>query len=136
MDWKECYTKRIVKEVNLDLNLISALIKASKNKFISQTKLGMSEITAAAKLSLAYDSLRELLEAFTLNEGFKVYNHECYTAFIKEILHENEQGEMFDIIRRERNAINYYGKDVSEKDAMMLIDEISRLRNFFLDKLK
>ena len=86
MDWKECCNKRIVKEIKKDDELIKSLINISKNKLESENKLSMSDITAASKLSLAYDSLRELLEALAIKHGYKIYNHECYTAFLKEIL--------------------------------------------------
>ena len=36
----------------------------------------MMEETAVSKISLAYDSVRELLEAWALNAGFKIYNHQ------------------------------------------------------------
>ena len=81
MDWQECCKKRIVKEVQNDQNMIISLLKTSKNKATSEQKLEMNDITAVSKLSLAYDSLRELLEALALQRGYKVYNHECYTAF-------------------------------------------------------
>ena len=63
MDWFECNKKRIVKEVNIDLDLINSLKKTSINKLNSENKLELDEITASSKISLAYDSLRELLEA-------------------------------------------------------------------------
>lgn len=128
MDWKECCSARIVKEVSVDPELISALRKSSTNKQASQEQLPLTSITAAAKLSLAYDSLRELLEALALYQGYKIYNHECYTAFLKEILKRSEWGDQFDEIRRVRNAANYYGKEMSMEETRLLIAEIKRLR--------
>ena len=63
MDWKECVDERIVKEAKSDEDMIKSLLKSSENKMKSERMLKMSEVTAASKLSLAYDSLRELLEA-------------------------------------------------------------------------
>jgi len=110
MDWKECVDERIVKEAKSDEDMIKSLLKSSENKMKSERMLKMSEVTAASKLSLAYDSLRELLEALALARGYKVYNHECYTAFLKEVIGESSKGDEFDNIRRARNAVNYYGK--------------------------
>ena len=130
MDWKECCSKRIVKDVRPDLDMAIALEKSSKNKLESEGKLEMNSVTASSKLSLAYDSLRELLEALALRKGYKVYNHECYTAFIKEVLRESEKGDEFDDIRKERNSVNYYGKEISVDEANTAIEKIRKLRDF------
>lgn len=63
MDWNECLKKRIAKEVKEDEELIKSLIKTSNNKLESEEKLELNEITSSSKISLAYDSLREILEA-------------------------------------------------------------------------
>jgi len=136
MDWEECYNKRIVKGVKLDVDLIKSLIKSSKNKIESECKLIMDDVTASSKLSLAYDSLRELLEALALKNGYKVYNHECYTAFLKEVIKESDKGNEFDDIRKIRNDINYYGKDISVEEAGKTIEKIKNLRIFVSDLLR
>lgn len=73
MDWKE----RIVKKVHPDPEMAQALRKSSTNKWTSIGQLRMSGTTAASKISLAYDYLRELLEALALERGYKIYNYEC-----------------------------------------------------------
>ena len=130
MDWKECCNKRTAKQVSQDGEMIQALLKSSKNKLESESKLEMGSVTASSKLSLAYDSLRELLEALALKKGYKVYNHECYAAFIKEVLGESEKGEEFDELRKERNSVNYYGKEIFEEEANATIERMKKLRNF------
>lgn len=129
MDWRECCEKMIVKKVSLDEGLISSLLMSSANKAESENRLEMSDITAASKLSLAYDSLRELLEALALRHRYKIYNHECYSAFLKEMLKEHVIGEEFNDIRRIRNAVNYYGKSVSPEETQQLIERMQSLRN-------
>jgi len=132
IDWHECVKKRIVKDVQEDIYLINSLIKSSRNKLKSSDNLAISEVTASSKLSLAYDSLRELLESIALKKGFKIYNHECYTAFLKEILNQSNNGDEFDEIRKVRNAINYYGKDISIGEAENIIQKIKKLIRHFL----
>jgi hypothetical protein len=122
--------------VKLDLPLIASLIKSSANKMKSENSLMISEITAASKLSLAYDSLRELLEASALKKGYKIYNHECYTAFLKEVIGESVKGDEFDEIRKVRNAVNYYGKSISTEETTDIILKIKNLRNFVNSLLK
>lgn len=135
MDWTECCNKRIAKNIRPDGGMIISLIKTSKNKLESQEKLLMNEVTAASKLTLAYDSLRELLEALALKQGYKIYNHECYSAFLKEIIIKSDKGDEFDEIRKIRNDVNYYGKDISIKEAEDVIRRIKKLRMFILNLL-
>ena len=130
MDWKECCSRRIAKSVKPDIEMITSLIKSSRNKLESESKLIMSEVTASSKLSLAYDSLRELLEALALKNGYKVYNHECYVAFLKEVIKESYKADEFDDIRKIRNAINYYGKEISPEEANGIIARIKKLGVF------
>ncbi|MDO8508163.1 MAG: hypothetical protein Q7S27_00595 [Nanoarchaeota archaeon] len=128
MDWEECYKKRIVKEVNEDINLIESLLKTSKNKFDSQSLLELNEKSASSKISLSYDSLREVLESLALKKRYKVYNHECYTPFLKEIMNMAGLGSEFDELRKIRNSINYYGKEISINEALNVLNRIALLR--------
>ena len=130
MDWEECCNKRIVKSVKPDADMMNSLAKSSKNKLESESKLMMSDVTASSKLSLAYDSVRELLEVLALKNGCKIYNHECYSAFLKEIIGESSKGDEFDDIRKTRNAVNYYGKHISTEEANEVITRIKNLRIF------
>ncbi len=136
MDWKECLDKRTAKKVNLDENLINSLIKTSENKLKSSDKLELDETTANSKFILAYDSLREILEALALKNGFKIYNHEGYTAFLKEILNESNNGDEFDEIRKVRNDVNYYGKNINIKEAEDMIKRTKNLRKKLLENFE
>jgi len=79
--------------------LIKNLKKSSDNKLKSSDALSLNEVTSSSKFTLAYDSLRELLEALALKNGYKVYNHECYAAFLKEIIKESYKADEFDDIK-------------------------------------
>ena len=124
MDWIECNKKGIVKEIKIDKNLVESLVNSSVKKMESQKLLPLSDITAASKISLAYDSLRELLEAIAITKNSRVYNHECYCAFLKEILHESALADEFNKFRKLRNSINYYGKDISETETKIILKEM------------
>lgn len=127
MDWKECCNRQIAKEIKADSDMADSLIESSANKFESAGKLERSNVTASSKVSLAYDSLRELLEALSIKKGHKIYNHECYTAFLKEIIGNSALGDEFDSIRKIRNAVNYYGKKLNVEEAAMLLKAIKGL---------
>lgn len=131
MDWKQCLIKN-VKSISVDIELIKSLKKTSENKIISSKELSLRTETIGSKISLSYDSVRELLEALAISKGFKIYEHICYTAFLKEIVKHSSLAEEFDELRKIRNDINYYGKDVSIEEAKVVLDRLDK----FLKEVK
>ena len=129
MDWTECKKKMIVKEVKVDLNLIKSA------REIAEIKVKSAEILPdkffVGKITLLYDALREYLECLAIERGFRLYNHECYAAFIKEILRFSGEAYTFDTLRKIRNGINYYGKRVTAKEAKQIIINLLELINKF-----
>ena len=125
MDFKTCKKCNYVKQIQFDRHLYNSLIQSSSKKFQSQRLLKLDNTTAGSKISLTYDALRELLEALAISKGYKIYNHECYTAFLKEILKESVMGDQFNKFRKIRNDINYYGKDVSAEDSKHIINDMA-----------
>ncbi|MBM3247722.1 hypothetical protein FJZ17_04265 [Candidatus Pacearchaeota archaeon] len=125
MDWRECIKERVVKDVNLDSNLIKS------TKEIAELKIKSAEILPEnhyiSRITLLYDALRGLLEAISLEKGYKIYNHECYTAFIGEILNLSKEASLFDELRKIRNGINYYGKTLDKTEAEQTIKSIKEL---------
>lgn len=132
MDWKQCTARRIAKAIKPDHDMINSLKASSENKFFSQEKLELTSVTAGSKVSLTYDSVREILEALALQQGYKIYNHECYAAFLKEVLQQSLLGDIFDEIRKLRNSINYYGKGISIEEAVSEIKKMKELRQNIL----
>ncbi|MEA3379036.1 MAG: hypothetical protein U9Q69_05375 [Nanoarchaeota archaeon] len=70
-----------------------------------------------------------------MKNGFKIYNHECYTAFLKEVMNESQLGDKFDEYRKLRNAINYYGKQVKQDKSKELIRRIKELINILKKRI-
>ncbi|MBU2633902.1 MAG: hypothetical protein KJ674_01520 [Nanoarchaeota archaeon] len=128
MDWRECKYKKLVKEISVDHNLVKSLINSSDKRLISNNRLKLDETTAATKLSIVYESLREVLEAVATLKGFKIYNHECFCAFLNEICKDYNSSNNFNRFRIIRNKINYYGNDVDKNEAKNLIEDIVLLR--------
>lgn len=120
MDWGECIKNKIVKDVNVDINKINSIRKVAYEKIKSANYLPDDHMIS--KITLLYDALREFLEAKALEKGFKIYNHECYTAFLKEILEKTKEANLFDEIRKIRNGINYYGRQIDEEEFIYIVE--------------
>src|SRR3989344_1212322 len=120
MDWNECTKKRTAKETKKDINLIKSMKEIAEIKIKSADSL--SEELFIGKITLLYDALREYLECLALEEGYKIYNHECYTPFLKEKLNLSREADIFDELRKIRNGINYYGRKVAKEEAEEIIN--------------
>lgn len=94
MDWRECIRNRTAKDIKPDRNMIISARKIAAVKFESADLL--PERMFIGKITLLYDALREYLECLALENGFKIYNHECYTAFLKEVLRLSREADIFD----------------------------------------
>ena len=131
MDFKECLDKKIIKNVKVDKNLIVSARKIAKLKIESAEFL--PEHLFIGKITLLYDALREYLECIALEMGYKIYNHECYSAFLIEVLNMSIEAKLFDKLRKVRNGINYYGREVSMEEADYLILNLKSLIKKFKD---
>ena len=127
MNWKDCLQKREAKQMKPDMEMAKSLQETSSNKAIASSELKLRLETAAAKISLSYDAVREFLESLSLKKGFKIYNHVCYTIFLKEIIKESDLAEEFDALRKIRNDVNYYGKSISLEEAQHVLTRLNEL---------
>ncbi|MBS3136581.1 hypothetical protein J4401_06535 [Candidatus Woesearchaeota archaeon] len=130
MDMQNCKKLGYAKNVKHDGNIITAFIKIADRKEKSADAL--PEEFHDSKLTLLYDSLRILLEALALQKGFKIYNHECYAAFLKEVMNKSSLGDMFDGFRKVRNSINYYAKELSKEESQQIIKQMK----WFIKEIK
>ena len=134
MDWNECIKRRIVKDVKEDKNMIKSAREIAAEKLESADSLPIH--LHIGKITLLYDALREYLECIALEKGYKIYNHECYTAFLKEVLMLSREGGIFDNLRKIRNGINYYGKKIDESESKKIINDLKMLIGKFKSSLE
>lgn len=127
MDWEQCNKKRFVKKMHADKELVSSLMKCSEDKSFSASLLEFNEKTYPSIIILYYDSLRELLEALAVKNRYKIYNHECYVYFLKEILREEEFSKIYDRLRKIRNSLVYYGQNLLLEETRIIIKDIKLL---------
>ena len=132
MDLNECFRKGLIKKTKIDKGLIKSLIEMSGIKETTVKTANVNEINISAYVSLAYDSLRELLEALCVLKGYKVLSHICMGELLKDILKEFDYDE-FDRLRWIRNSINYYGEKVEFEQGEEIIKKIFVIRKKILE---
>ena len=117
-----------VKKGTPDIPKIKSLLQTSNNHLLFLENQKIDEISAGSILVTYYEALREVVEAISLKEGFKVYSHEAFTYFLKE-KNENLMSVKFDNLRKLRNSINYYGEKVNISEVESAKEEINELIN-------
>src|SRR3989338_103838 len=81
---------------------------------------------ARKMMSNYYDTLRAIVEAMAVLDGYKVYSHEAFTFYLKE-KGESLAAEKYDRFRRIRNRINYYGQNISVAEVAEHAEGIQKL---------
>jgi uncharacterized protein (UPF0332 family) len=133
MDLEECFQKGLIKKTEVDENLIKSLIEMSKIKENTVRKARIDSVNISAYISLAYDSLREAMEAICISKGYKVLSHICIGELLKKLFKEFEYEE-FDRLRWIRNSINYYGTKVEFKQGKDIVNKIFNMKNNLIKK--
>ena len=127
MDLNECFKKGLIKRTQRNEDLANSLIEMAKIKEDAVNNAKIDNINISAYVSLAYDALRETLEALCVLNGYKVLSHICIGELLKDILN-NFDYEDFDRMRWIRNSINYYGKKVDFNQGKELITKIFAIK--------
>lgn len=125
MRFEDFIRAKKVRRAEPDMQLSRSLMKMSDNHIKSADELKLSDITSSTIMATCYEALREIVEAITAKEGFKVYSHEAFTLFLRE-MGEDMISSKFDRFRRIRNNINYYGKPIDASSVKVHRQEIEK----------
>ena len=132
MDLNECLKKGFIKKTKIDKELVKSLIEMSKIKENAVNTAQIDKVNISAYVSLAYDSLREILESLCILNGYKVISHICIGELLKTIIKDFDY-EDFDRVRHIRNGINYYGTKIEFEQGKELIRKIFIIKNKILN---
>ncbi|MBI4020237.1 MAG: hypothetical protein HY367_02810 [Candidatus Aenigmarchaeota archaeon] len=126
MDIDECFRKGLIKRARPDEELVKSLVEMAGIKETAVNTASVNELNISAYVSLAYDALREVLEAICISKGYKVLSHICIGELLKREL-EDSYAE-FDRLRYIRNGINYYGVKVEFGQGREIITKIFQMK--------
>ncbi|MEK6914742.1 MAG: hypothetical protein AABW83_03770 [Nanoarchaeota archaeon] len=132
MDLEDCYKKNYIKKTRIDKELIRSLIEMSKIKEDSVNSANINKINISAYVSMAYDSLREILEGLCILNGYKINSHLCLGELLKELI-LNFDFNSFDRFRYIRNSINYYGNKIDYEQGKKIILKMFKMKSDILN---
>ena len=110
-----------------DVALAKSLVAMSEKHLGTATSIPLTSQTASSAFVLTYEALREVCEAICAKEGNKVYSHEAFTAYLREVLKEERIAATFDRLRKLRNGINYYGEEVEVTETEAAARDVKEL---------
>lgn len=135
MEIDECFEKGMIKKTKPSNEMAKSLVKMSAIKERVVNKAVLDEETINAYLPMAYESLREVMEAICITRGYKVISHICLGEIVRKLIKDFKFIE-FDRFRYIRNGINYYGEFVELEQGKELIEKIFAMRKELLKDLK
>lgn len=133
MDLNECFKKGFIKKTKINQPLIKSLIEMANIKEMAVKTSNVNEVNVSAYVSLAYDSLREILEALCISKGYKVLSHICIGELLKDVIEDFDFNE-FDRLRYIRNSINYYGEKIEFNQGKEIINKIFLMKKKIIEK--
>ena len=117
-----------------DIALAKSLIAMANNQLSFASSNKITESNSSPLLVNYYEALREICESICAKNGYKVYSHEAYTAYLQEILKEERIAEIFDRLRKLRNAVNYYGEHISASETIGASADVKKLITLLTEK--
>ena len=133
MDINECFSKGLIKKTKADVELVKSLVEMADIKEQAVKTAGINNVNISAYVSLAYDSLREILEALCILNGHKALSHICIGELLKDIIKDFDY-DAFDRLRWIRNSINYYGQKIEFKQGKEIINKIFDMKKNIFGK--
>lgn len=133
MELDDCYKKGYIRKIKVNLELVKSLVEMSDIKEQAVKNAKIDEINISAYVSMAYDSLRETLEALCISLGYKVTSHICLGELLRELIDDFDYEE-FDRLRYIRNGVNYYGVKVDFPQGKEIIKKIFSMKRKIAEK--
>jgi hypothetical protein len=126
LKFNELIKKGTIRKTSFDISLFKSLIKTAEMdlKYLDSVKI--TDASSRKTMTNYYDVMRSYLEALGLKHNYKIYTHEAYTLFLKELKQE-VLAIKFDRQRKIRNNINYYGENITIDEAKENIKNIKEL---------
>ncbi len=135
MDVEECKQKGFIRKTQPNRALVKSLIEMANGKEIAIQRAQYDEVTVSAYVSLAYDSLRESLEALCILYEYKVTSHICLGELLRTLKSDFKYHE-FDRLRYIRNGINYYGEKIELMQGKEIIRKTLQMKQEILKDIK
>ena len=129
LSWNEYIRQGYIRKISKNKGVIKSLMQISDNRIKIFSEMTLNQQNSSIIFSNYYDAIREICEAISLLNGYKIYSHEAIGLLMKEILKEDAIYIKFDKFRTMRNGVNYYGNNIDFNEALQSIEDIKQMIN-------
>src|SRR3989338_1271225 len=120
MTFEEYQKRGMIRKATPDRALIHSLMITAQEDLKYLKTQTITALSARKIMTNYYEVLRSILEAVALQDGYKFYSHEAFVLLLKQ-KDEELYALQFDRLRKTRNGINYYGKNISIEEVQELV---------------
>jgi hypothetical protein len=128
--WDECLGNNSSYNVTRDIAKSKALMDTARGRIAFFDTIKEDEANMNYIFEGYYSSLLETMHALVLSRGFKVENHICLGYYIRDVMKQSRLFYIFDDVRKKRNSLIYYGKQM---DADIAKEAISKAKAIILE---
>lgn len=134
MEFNDFIKQGKVKKGEKDKALAKSILGAINQDLRFLDKLEIDKLSSRKLMCNYYDVLRAIIEAISALDGLKVYSHEAYTFYLRELKCEESLSLEFDRFRKIRNKLTYYGKNIAVEEASSNIKEMKKIIKVLKEK--
>jgi uncharacterized protein (UPF0332 family) len=127
MGWKQCLDENQVIRVSADAEKARSLIEMANERISFANTKQVNEKNCTFIFEAHYTSLAEYMHALLLIEGYKVKNHLCLGFYLRDVMKREDLFGIFDLSRKRRNSIVYYGRRIRLDTSISCIGSIMEL---------
>src|SRR3989338_3087676 len=123
-----------IKKITPNIEESKSLVIDGIKRFSYHIKQDITDENGKYIVESIYESIRELLDAYLIRNGYSSYSHQAPIVFaaMKSIITDKES-KILDDLRDLRNKSKYYGKEIplslakeSAREAKVIFDKIKR----------
>ncbi len=131
MRWEECVERGTARKGRPDFQRAKSLFAMAEVRLDVIKEIEMDDDSASVIFTMMYESILEFAHALAALSGYKILDHVCTKAFLEDMGIRSIAAK-FDIYRKNRNSVNYYGKKLEREYVEISLREM----NGVIGKLK
>ena len=126
MRWEDCVERGTARKDRPDFQRAKSLFSMAEARLDVIKEIEMDDESASVIFTMTYESILEFAHALAALKGYKILDHICIKAFLEDIGIRSIAAK-FDIYRKNRNSINYYGKKLDRKYVEISLREMNNV---------
>ncbi len=126
MRWEDCVEHGTARKGRPDFQRAKSLFSMAEARLDVIKEIEMDDDSASVIFTMMYESILEFAHALAALKGYKILDHICTKAFLEDMGIQSIAAK-FDIYRKTRNSVNYYGKKLERQYVEISLREMNKV---------